>query len=122
MTTVTRVGALTLAIVLAAGFAYSGAATVSHLRHVFQQAEAVGPSSTVDSLLTPVNLSSDQLRGAVCSFFPPDEDIVFVGESPLTPQEITQIYYVVSYLSQPRRILLGLRGSNSTSGLIVAGR
>jgi hypothetical protein len=118
-----RAAGLTLAILLAAGCAYSGVATFRLVHQLFRQPAADGPSATVDAFLAPVNLSSAApLRRAVRCLWPSREEIAVVGDGSLTTQEMTQIYYVAGYLLQPHRILLRPHGSALPARLIVAGR
>jgi len=98
-----------LPLLLCAGFAYSGLATVRLYTEVLQKPVVAGPFGTLDAFLKPVNLSrGDPLSAAVQhANWPADADVVVVADGHELPrQELYQVYYSISYLLYPRRVWL----------------
>lgn len=95
-------------IILLAGFAYSGIATLRQYGVIFQKPAVVGPSATIDAYLAPVHLSSgEELRRAVGRMWRSGESIDLVVEtSALSRQDTQQMFFAISYLLYPRPIAL----------------
>lgn len=95
-------------ILLGAGFAYSGFASLRHYSALLQKPPALGPSATIDAYLSLVNISSgEELRQAANRIWSAHENIAFVAEpSTLSDRDIRQIFFSVSYLLYPRRVSL----------------
>ena len=104
----TRAVSAALAVMLAAGFVYSGVATLRHLRGVFQVRAATGRSVSIDAYLAPVNLSSgEDLRRAARCLDPFTDEIVLLADGPaLSRQELLQTSYAAGYLLYPHRIVI----------------
>jgi hypothetical protein len=106
-----RAAAVVVAVMLLAGFAYSGVATIRQYVTLFQIPAMTGTAATIDAYVAPVNLrSGEALRAAVRSAgWPLADDIVIVAQiSSLSGQDIRQIQFAASYLLYPSPVLLAL--------------
>jgi hypothetical protein len=104
----TRAASVALAVMLAAGFVYSGIATLRQVRLVFQAPRVAGRSASIDAYLAPMNLSSgEDLRRAARCLGPISEEIVLLADGPtLSRDDLRQISYAAGYLLYPRRVAI----------------
>ncbi len=91
---------------LAAGFVYSGVATVRGARDLFRVPAVSGDSFSIDAYLAPANLSSGaELRRAARCLGPISGEIVLLADVPaLSPHDLQQISYAAGYLLYPYRV------------------
>jgi hypothetical protein len=103
-----RAASAILAVMLVAGFGYSGVATLRHLRRVFQVPAPAGRSASIDAYLAPVNLSSgEDLRRAVRCLGTSTEEIVLLADNPTLSREgLLQFSAAAGYLLYPHRIVV----------------
>jgi hypothetical protein len=105
---VNALGRISLGLLLA-GFVYSGVATARLYGNVFTQPAAKGATNAIDDYLAPVNLASaDALRRAMkdAKSQVDDDVVLFAANSPLSRQDLYQVYYSTSYALYPQRVWL----------------
>ena len=93
---------------MAAGFAYSGLATIALYRNAFSAPAVSGPDATINAEVAVLEAASaGEIRSAVDRAGWPrvaDVSLVDEGSSPLSPQDITRTYFAMAYVLYPKRI------------------
>ena len=116
-----RAASASMAVMLAAGFVYSGVATIGHLRRVVQVPPAESRSASIDPYLAPANLSSSEdLRRAVrCLRGPLTDEILLLADGPaLSDEHLVQISYAAGYLLYPQRVRVVTESDAANKNLI----
>jgi hypothetical protein len=95
-------------VALVVGFLYAGRATAVRYYEIFEAPAAATPSATLNLYLDPVDTTADELKAHVkrAGWTTNDDVLVLAAASAISPQDLTPVYYSVSYLLYPSHVRL----------------